>query len=249
MDERTRLRYQLICAWCGPLFLVTFVLFWGVIANNIPNPAPSLTAEALKERYLSNLGEIRFGFIMSLITVCFYMPWTCVLAAQMRRIEGTEMPVLSYLQLIGGALTVMVVSFSAVFWVVAAFRPEAPASTFQMMTDTGWLIIDLCYACTTLQMVAAALIGLADKSKVPLFPRWVCYLTIWCGISFFPASLTGVLKTGPFAWNGALSYYIPYFCWLCWFSTASIYMIKEVRRRMVTSESPQASGRLAAAGI
>lgn len=245
MDEKTRLRYQLICAWCGPLFLVSFVLFWGVIANNIPNPAPSLTAEALKERYLSNLGEIRLGFIMSLITVCFYMPWTCVLAAQMRRIEGTEMPVLSYLQLIGGALTVMVVSFSAVFWVVAAFRPEAPASTFQMMTDTGWLIIDLCYACTTLQMVAAALIGLADKSKVPLFPRWVCYLTIWCGISFFPASLTGVLKTGPFAWNGLLSYYIPYFCWLCWFTTASIYMIKEVRRRMAATESAAPAGRLA----
>ena len=249
MDEKTRLRYQLICAWCGPMFLVTFLLFWGVIANNIPNPAPSLTAEALKERYLLNLGEIRFGFIMSLITVCFYMPWTCVLAAQMRRIEGSEMPVLSYLQLIGGALTVMVVSFSAVFWVVAAFRPEAPASTFQNMTDIGWLIIDLCYACTTLQMVAAALIGLADKSKVPLFPRWVCYLTIWCGISFFPASLTGVLKTGPFAWNGALSYYIPYFCWLCWFSTASIYMIKEIRRRMVSSPLPAATGRLAAAGI
>jgi hypothetical protein len=246
MDERTRLRYQLICAWCGPLFLVTFVLFWGVIANNIPNPAPSLTAEALKERYLLNLGEIRLGFIMSLITVCFYMPWTCVLAAQMRRIEGTEMPVLSYLQLIGGALTVMVVSFSAVFWVVAAFRPEAPASTFQMMTDTGWLIIDLCYACTTLQMVAAALIGLADKSKVPLFPRWVCFLTIWCGISFLPASLTGVLKTGPFAWNGVLSFYIPYFCWLCWFSTASIYMIKEVRRRMAALESAApVGGRLA----
>ncbi|MGQ0697047.1 MAG: hypothetical protein ACT4PZ_02270 [Panacagrimonas sp.] len=247
MDEKMRLRYQLICAWCGPAFLLTFVFFWGFVGHNIPNPSPNLAAEVLKERYLSNLGEIRLGFIMSLITVCFYMPWTCVLAAQMRRIEGSEMPVLSYLQLIGGALTVMVVSFSATFWVVAAFRPEAPASTFQMMTDTGWLIIDLCYTCTTLQMVAAALVGLADKSKVPLFPRWVCYLTIWCGISFFPASLTGVLKTGPFAWNGALSYYIPYFCWLCWFATASIYMIKEIRRRGVAQESAAPAGRLASA--
>ncbi|MGQ0700146.1 MAG: hypothetical protein ACT4PZ_18130 [Panacagrimonas sp.] len=246
MDERTRLRYQLICAWCGPMFLVTFVLFWGVIGNNIPNPSPALAAEVLKERYLSNLGEIRLGFIVSLIVVCFYMPWTCLLAAQMRRIEGSEMPVLSYLQLIGGALTVMVVSFSAVFWVVAAFRPEAPAATFQNMTDIGWLIIDLCYTCTTLQMIAAALVGLADKNPVKLFPRWVCYLTIWCGISFFPASLTGVLKTGPFAWSGALSYYIPYFCWLCWWTTASVFMIKEVRRRMVAHESAApAGGRLA----
>ena len=49
-----------------------------------------------------------------------------------------------------------------------------------------------------------------------------------------------MLKTGPFAWSGALSYYIPYFCWLCWFSTASIYMIKEVRRRMVGADRPAA---------
>ena len=246
MDEKLRLRYQLLSAWCGPAFLVTFVFFWGFVANNIPNPSPALAAEALKSRYLENLGDIRLGFIVSLITVCFYMPWTCVLAAQMRRIEGSDMPVLSYLQLIGGALTVMVVSFSATFWVVAGFRPEAPASTFQMMTDTGWLIIDLCYCCTTLQMIAAALVGLADKSKAPLFPRWACYLTIWCAISFFPASLTGVLKTGPFAWSGALSYYIPYFCWLCWFTTASVYMIKEIRRRAAAhATTPSGAGRLA----
>lgn len=81
-------------------------------------------------------------------------------------------------------------------------------------------------------MVAAALVGLADKRPVPLFPRWVCFLTIWCGLSFLPASLTGVLKTGPFAWNGMLSYYIPYLCWLGWYLIASICMIKEVGRRM-----------------
>src|SRR5271165_3750034 len=116
MDERTSLRYQMISAWCGPLFLVTFVYFWGVAGHNIPNPAPSLTAEALKARYLADLGQIRLGFIVSLITVCLYMPWSALLAGQMSRIEGKNMPVLSFLQLIGGGLTVMVVSFSAMFW-------------------------------------------------------------------------------------------------------------------------------------
>jgi hypothetical protein len=57
-------------------------------------------------------------------------------------------------------------------------------------------------------------------------------LTIWCGTTFFPASLTGVLKTGPFAWDGILSYYFPYFCWLCWYTIASFYITQEVRRRM-----------------
>lgn len=232
MDEKTRLKYQLISAWCGPAFLVTFVLFWGFLGHNLPNPSPALSAGDLTARYLNNLNDIRLGFIVSMITVCLYMPWTALLSAQMAQIEGT-FSVLSGLQLLGGGLTALVVSFSAMFWAVAAFRPERDPASIQLLTDLGWLCIDLQYACTTLQMVAAALAGLADKSREPLFPRWVCFLTIWCGISFFPASLTGVLKTGPFAWNGMLSYYIPYFCWLCWYTTASIYMIKDVRRRMV----------------
>ncbi|MFP3566428.1 hypothetical protein [Paraburkholderia sp. SIMBA_030] len=241
MDDRTSLKYQLISAWCGPAFLVTFVFFWGVLGHNLPNPSPALSASDLAARYLANLGQIRLRFIVSMITVVLYMPWTAVLTAQMARIEG-KFPVLSFLQLLGGGLTVMVVSFSVMFWAVAAFRPERDPASIQLLTDLGWLCIDLQYACTTLQMVAAALVGLADKSTVPLFPRWVCFLTIWCGISFFPASLTGVLQTGPFAWSGVLSYYFPYFCWLCWYITASIYMIKEVRRRMAVSDIPETAG-------
>jgi hypothetical protein len=232
MDERTSLNYQLISAWCGPVFLVTFVLFWGVIGQNLPNPSPALSALDLVTRYTAHLSEIRLGFILSMIIIVLYMPWTDLLATQMARIEG-KFPVMAYVQLLGGGLTVMVVSFSAFFWVTAAFRPERDPTQTQMLTDLGWLCIDLQYACTTFQMVAAALVGLADTSKTPLFPRWACFLTIWCGLSFLPASLTGVLQTGPFAWNGLMSYYFPYFCWLCWFSVASYYMIQDVRRRML----------------
>ncbi len=231
MDERLSLRYQLISAWCGPAFLVTFVLFWGVIGQNLPNPSPALSATDLAARYSVHLNDIRFGFIMSLIVIVLYMPWSALLATQMARIEG-KFPMMAWLQLLGGGLTVMVVSFSAFFWVTAAFRPDRDPALIQLLTDLGWLCIDLQYACTTLQMVAAALVGLGDKSKIPLFPRWVCFLTIWCGLSFIPASLTGVLKTGPFAWDGVLSYYFPYLCWLGWFTIASTFMIKEVRRRI-----------------
>jgi hypothetical protein len=244
MDQKTSLRYQLISAWCGPAFLVTFVLFWGVIGRNIPNPSPALSAADLAARYSHHLGEIRLGFIVALITVCLYMPWCSYISARMAKIEGGY-PVLANLQLIGGALTVMVVSFSCCFWAIAAFRPERDPALIQLLTDTGWLVIDLQYACTTLQMVALALAVLADRKNkaTPLMPNWVCYLTIFCAVSFFPASLTGVLKTGPFAWNGVMSYYFPYFCWLCWEIIASTFLIKDVRRRMREFESsPTADG-------
>jgi hypothetical protein len=238
VDQKTSLRFQLISAWCGPAFLVTFVLFWGVVGHNIPNPSPALSATDLAARYSQNLGEIRLGFIVALIIVCFYMPWCSYISARMAKIEGGY-PVLANLQLIGGALTVMVVSFSCCFWAIAAFRPERDPALIQLLTDTGWLVIDLQYACTTLQMVALALAVLADRKNkaTPLMPNWVCYLTIFCAVSFFPASLTGVLKTGPFAWNGVMSYYFPYFCWLCWEITASTFLIKDVRRRIREFES------------
>ena len=244
MDQKTSLRFQLISAWCGPAFLVTFVLFWGVIGHNIPNPSPALSAANLAARYSHNLGEIRLGFIVALIIVCFYMPWCSYISARMARIEGGY-PVLANLQLIGGALTVMVVSFSCCFWAIAAFRPERNPELIQLLTDTGWLVIDLQYACTTLQMVALALAVLSDRKNkaTPLMPNWVCYLTIFCAVSFFPASLTGVLKTGPFAWNGVMSYYFPYFCWLCWEIIASTYLINDVRRRTREFEdSPAVAG-------
>jgi hypothetical protein len=248
MDEKTSLRYQLVSAWCGPAFVTLFILFWMIFGHNLPNPSPALDAGEIAARYRDHLASLRLGFIVSLIVITLYMPWTALLSAQMARIEG-QFPVLSYLQLIGGALTVMVVSFSAMFWVTGAFRPERDPALIQLMSDVGWICIDTQYACTTLQMVAAALAGLADKSAVPLFPRWVCFLTIWCGLSFIPASLTGVLKTGPFAWNGVLSFYIPYAAWLAWFAIASVYMIQEVRRRMDAPIEAEAPARELAYGI
>jgi hypothetical protein len=126
-----------------------------------------LTAADLSARYADNLSQIRLGFIVSLIAVVFYLPWTAVLSAQMARIEG-KFPVLSFLQLLGGGLTVMVVSFSAFFWVAAAFRPERAPALIQLLTDLGWL---------------------------------------------------------------------------CWYTIASVYMIKEIHRRISDAEVPAASGR------
>tara|TARA_R110001592_G_scaffold240929_2_gene501313 strand:- start:142691 stop:143368 length:678 start_codon:yes stop_codon:yes gene_type:complete len=215
--------------------LLSFIVFWGILGQNLPNPSPALGADALALRYAENLGSIRAGFILAMISVVLYLPWTALLTSQMIRIEG-RFSTFAYVQLLGGGLTMMVVSLSAFFWAAAAFRPDQAPETTLLLSDLGWLCIDLQYACTTVQMIAAALVGLSDRREQLLFPRWVCYLTIWCGLSFIPASLTGVVKTGPFAWDGLLSFYIPYACWLGWFAIATSYMFKEVKRRAEQGE-------------
>lgn len=229
IDQRRALDLQLVAAWCGPIFVVTFIFFWGWVAYNLPNAGPELSAAQIAEHYRTHVGAIRLGFVVAAIMITFYMPWSAVISARMARLEG-NMPVWAYLQLIGGALTVMVVSMSMAFWIVAAFRPERDPATTQLLHDLGWLTIDQLYACTTFQMIAAAVVGLVDRSKERLFPRWACFYAIWAGLTFLPASLTAWLKFGPFAWNGFLSYYFPYFAWLSWFSIFSFFLIRGIKR-------------------
>jgi hypothetical protein len=80
----------------------------------------------------------------------------------MARIEG-NMSALAYLQLFGGALTVMVVPMSAAFRIVAAFRPERDPTMTQMLHDLGWLTIDQLYAA---RARSAAPFGLKPSSPL-----------------------------------------------------------------------------------
>ena len=227
MTKRENLLSELVCAWCGPVFVLTFVLFWGFVGLNLPPAGPNLSAAEIARHYAENSVRIRIGFVFSVVLICLYMPWTAALSARMARIEG-PWATLRYLQLIGGALTVMVVSMSALFWIAAAFRPERSPELTQTLHDLGWLTIDQLYFCTTLQMISV--VGLTDKSDTPLLPRWACWYAIWAGLTFLPASLTAFLKTGVFAWNGVMSYYFPYAAWLSWFSIFAVFMLRAIMR-------------------
>lgn len=232
MDKRTSLNYEMISAWCGPLFVLIFVMSFGVLGHNLPGPvSPALSPAEIGAHYVRNLSDLRLGWVISLVFISLYLPWSAQISEHMRHIEKHSR-VMTYLQLITGALTVFVVSFGMLCWAVACFRPERDPAIIQTLHDIGWESLELQWAITTVQMFAMALVGLADKRETPLFPRWVCFLSIWCGLSFVPASLTLYFKTGPFAWNGLVGFYIPYAAWLVWCLVASYFMIKDIRRRM-----------------
>ena len=245
MDEKLSLKYELISAWCGPAFVVGLIAFFGVFGHILPTPpSPTLDAAGIAGRITDNWGDMRLGWVLSLIIMALYMPWSAQISTQIGRLEKHSRT-LTYLQLIGGALTVFVVSFGILCFAITTFRPDRDPALMQLLTDFGWLSFELQWALTTMQMVAMALVGLADKRETPLFPRWACFLSIWCGLSFAPASLTEYLKTGPFAWDGLLSFYIPWAAWVVWCFVISIYMIRDIRRRMAAADTSAVNGNFA----
>lgn len=230
MDKKFSLNLELFGAWCGPIFATLFLIFFGFFGHNLPSPpSPAWDAGTTGAWVVSHLDSLRFGWIMCLVTMGFYIPWSGQISAHMVRIE--EARVMTYSQLIGGALTVFVVSFGVLCWSIATFRSDRDPALIQLLTDFGWLSLETQWVLTTVQMCAMAVIGLADRSAHPVWPRWACWLSIWCGLTFVPASLTQYLKTGPFAWTGTLGFYIPYPAWLIWCYVISYYMIKDIKRR------------------
>jgi hypothetical protein len=231
MSEKARLTSQIWSAWCGPAFFITFVVFWGFMGNNLPAPPPpGLTPQELAARCLASQDVMKYGFALSMVSVILYLPWSALLSAQLARIEG-RYPVMAYLQLLGGGLTMMVVSIACVGWAVELFRPDRSPELMQLMNDFGWLGIDMQYGCTTMQILAAAYVGFMDRSPVRLFPFWFNIVQVIAAFSMVPASMVGIVQTGPFAWDGVWSYYFPYACWLFWFAVAGVYMLKDVYRR------------------
>jgi hypothetical protein len=231
VSEKDSLTGQLWSAWCGPVFFITFIIFWGFMGHNLPSPPdPTLTPQQLAARCLGSEAVMKFGFAASLDSVVLYLPWSALLSAQLARIEG-RYPVMAYLQLIGGALTMIVVSIACVAWATIMFRPDRAPALLQMMNDFGWLGIDMQYGCTTMQILAAAYVGFCDRSSNPLFPFWFNIAQVIAAFSMAPASMVGITMSGAFAWNGAWSYYFPYACWLLWLIGASTYMLKDVYTR------------------
>ncbi len=105
----------------------------------------------------------------------------------------------------------------AFLWTTAAFRPQRSPEITQALVDLGWLFFITPIAPFILQYVTLAIAIFRDKRPRPAFPRWAAYLQLWVSLSFVPAIGAMFLKTGPFAWNGLLVWWIPFAMFTGWF--------------------------------
>lgn len=76
--------------------------------------------------------------------------------------------ILTNLQVWGAGLTVVPILVSSSFWLTGSYRPEAlPDEILQLLYDMAWLLIDLAYSVTSVQMIALGAGCLRDKRAQP----------------------------------------------------------------------------------
>ena len=225
MNEKT----QIACVVCGAAFVALFTLGWIIVAGLVPAPSPSFDAAAIAAFYGANTGTIRFGLLLAMISASLTIPWVAVLGIQLRRTER-DFPVLTATQLVAGAVTVVFLTVPVMIWTVAAFRPERTPELIQLMSDFGWIMLIMTFPPFFVQLVAVGLAIVSDNHERPVFARWLGYFNIWVAILFLPGGLITFFKSGPFAWNGLLAFWLPLTVFFLWYIVMFFALIKAIRQ-------------------
>ena len=209
--------------------LVLLLGFW-FFAGFMPPHLPMASATEIAAIYQQNTTGIRVGMILQLISGALVAPFVAVISIQMRRIEGTS-PVLAYTQLSAGTAGILLFIISAMIWTTAAYRPERPPELVQLLNDLGWLFFVMPFVMAFVQNFAIGFAILADKRAQPVFPRWVGFLNLWVAILFVPGGLVTFFKTGPFAWNGLLAFWLPLSVFGIWFGVMYVTLVRAIRQQ------------------
>ena len=228
-----------VLAVTGILLVISLGVTQGLIMGFIPPPSPNLSPEALAQIFIERKTEIRIGSLIQCICYTFYGTWGIAIAMMMRRMER-GLPVLTYASIanVGGGYVFFL--FMPITWAMLAFRPEIMDPKFmQIMNDYVWFIFILSWPPFAIFMLLIAVAILCDHNVPTIFPRWVAFFNIWCAILSIPAALIEFFKTGPFAYDGLISFWFIYIVFFGWMMVMSIVTMRataaEKRRQLAAA--------------
>jgi len=234
-------RNQLLCAHSMPVFLVSVFLGLLVMARWVPPPSPALDAAQTAALFTNN-PWLRVGLGIIAFASPLYMGLAIAIAAQLMRIEESP-PVMSGLQLLMNAVGVVVFQFPPLFWLGISYRPGLSPEIIQVINDISWFIFVGAVGSFVLQPVIIGLCILGNESSEEVYPRWIGYANLWLGFLFIPGALVMFFVTGPFAWNGLLTFWLALGVAPPVFILNYVYTVKAIRAQQASEQNAFASGR------
>lgn len=227
MERDVKNLVQIGVAWTGPIFVVTYLIFWVILGKNAP-PVNfvGMTPSGLADFYREHQASISIGMAVSTVVGLLYLPWTCLLASFMKESEeGSN--VLSNMELMGGSLTAWLLAFCPAIWLVCATQVNSlPPEVIKGIHSFTWYIYDMTYWITGVQLTGLGLWTILNK-KQTLFPTWAGWSCIAVGVIFLPLTLIAFVEEGPFAVGGIWNFFIVFGTWgFMFFTPYSYYMLK-----------------------
>lgn len=216
-----------VCAASGYAYLV--VLFIGlVVAGFFPPLSPALTLESLAGIYVEQSTGILIGGFCFVFCSMLYVSFSSAIAAYMQRVGAT--PTMVFAQLTSSSVSGVTFLVCGVAFCVAGFRPDNFSQVSYLFNDFGWIMLLVPWPSFLLQNFLIGFVVLSEKGSEPLMPRWVAYLNFWVAIGFIPSTLLLFFKSGPFAWDGILVFWLAATVFSLWFLVMTPKLLSALKR-------------------
>jgi hypothetical protein len=217
------------CIWCGILGFALFGIGIWPIAHFIPPVAPSGSAADVATLYAGHSLRILLGSMIAIFGATMLAPFFGAMTIIFKRIEGDRAPLSTSLAL-SATLVVSFFVLGLLLLTVTGFRPDRAPELTQLLNDLAWLVIVSPAAPGVVMLGCAGMVVLRDKSAEPLLPRWTGYMSLWLALLLVPGALAILFKTGPFAWDGLLAFWIPFGLFGLWVMVMAQQMLKALGR-------------------
>lgn len=226
---------ELWCAWSGFAYAMMFIIGLVGIAGWLPPMDPADTAQQTAQIYLEDTQRIRTGVLVMFLGQLCLPFFGGAMVNQCRRIkEATPALHIAQIGSFTGAGMTMVMAFIVFF--AAAFRPERTTiEVTQSLNDLAWLIMMVALIPFVSWAFAIGFAVLADRGENPPYARWVGYFCILVGLIQVPPAGMIYFKTGPLAWNGLFSFYIPALDFFGWALAMTFLTVRAVKNQPVGS--------------
>lgn len=195
-----------MCIWSGPIGFGFFGLGLIFLVKMLPPPSPSLGVQEVAHLYQSNRLGIGLGSIVLMFAASMFAPFFAAVSVFMQRMERPGSAPYTWTQIVGATVVVAFFFLGSMLLAITAYRPDRPAELTYLMNDLTWILYILPSPPAVFQTLAIGFAILSDPNK--LLPRWVGYFSIWTAVIFVAPPLGVLFKSGPFAWNGVISFWI-----------------------------------------
>lgn len=228
-------RAQLVGVWCGLAFVFLFFFACWPMAEFLPPPSPLLSGEELLAKYADNIFMIRASMPVGMIAGVLVIPFSTTMALQLARMEG-RVPFWAITCFGAGAANAVAFYLPFFIFATAYYRLDRSPELIQLMSDLAWIEFVTVWPPVVMQMLCVAFVGLSYQGPLQIVPRWLAYLSLWMALGIAPAGLVQFFKTGPFAWNGLISFWLPAFCFAMYF-----LVLVWAMRRAVLNQAEEAA--------
>lgn len=217
-----------------PAFYTAFGVIFFALARTMPPPRPDVTTQQKVDFFAAHHLTIQIGFGILILIVGGAGVANGIVVYHMKRMTAGS--VLAYVYLGGMAVGALPgCLLVALCFLTATYRPDRDPEVLALLYDLGCLSYVGSLGCFTTAYFGFAIAILYDRNNI--FPKWLAYVTVWQIVTEILAIPVFIAPSGPFSWNGSMSFWTGTVIFGFWLSCL-IVLLKKANDEQPADEAP-----------